>query len=413
MADILPNLRHLRCFLEVAQAGGIGAAAELVHLSQPAVTQAIIGLEARFGTALFNRRPEGMFLTGQGRVLQRRMVRVFSLLSEGAREASRVAARHGARPESGFQSHLTASHLRALVALSRAGSFSQAARDCGISQPSIHRAARELERTAGMAFFTATGQGINLSRAGLILAKAVQLAQSEFQQGCAELSALAGHDSSHIRVGSLPLSRSAILPRAMHELIGAGGAIQVHNIDGPYGELLRALRFGELDFLIGALRTPPPGDDVVQEPLFDDQLALVVGPGHALAGRRDLTLDAVTAYPWVAPPKTTPAGDYLFRRLGIGAMQVTPVRVVSSSLVLVRGLLARGDYVSIMSLNQIALELSLGQIVPLDLPLPGSSRAIGLTMRAGWRPTPTQARFLQMIRAAAQAESGAVNSQIE
>ena len=37
----------------------------------------------------------------------------------------------------------------------------------------------------------------------------------------------------------------------------------------------------------------------------------------------------------------------------------------------------------------------------LDLPLPESARPIGLTLREGWMPTPTQARFLDLLRAAA------------
>jgi DNA-binding transcriptional LysR family regulator len=82
-------------------------------------------------------------------------------------------------------------------------------------------------------------------------------------------------------------------------------------------------------------------------------------------------------------------------------MDATPVRVVTSSMVLVRGMLARGDYLTILSPRQAAVEIEQGLMVPLDIPLPGSSRPIGLTTRAGWMPTPTQARFLQLLRDAA------------
>lgn len=53
-------------------------------------------------------------------------------------------------------------------------------------------------------------------------------------------------------------------------------------------------------------------------------------------------------------------------------------------------------------LSQAAVEITRGMMVPLDVPLPGSSRPIGLTTRAGWMPTPAQARFLDLIRAAAR-----------
>ena len=405
MTEDFPNLRHLRAFMEVAGAGGISAAAHRVHLSQPAVTQAISGLEKRFGGALFERLPEGMFATAEGEVLLLRVRRLFDHLAEGAGRAVRLAGRREGKPVADFHLRVTAAQLRALVAIGEAGNFSLAARRLGISQPSIHRAGRDLERQAGIRLFAPTRRGIELTAAAEAFARAVKLAAAEYAQGLTELTRLRGQDTTRIAVGSMPLSRSEILPAACDALLREAQGAQIRLVDAPYGELLRELRQGELDVLIGALREPPPAEDVVQEPLFDDTLAVVVGPGHPLVGRSGLTLDDTLAYPWIAPPKEAPAGAYLYRTLGIGALADTPVRVVSSSMVLVRGMLARGDYLTILSPRQAAVEIAQGAMVPLDLPLPGSARPIGLTTRVGWMPTPTQARFLELLRQAARREA--------
>ncbi|MEJ1999600.1 MAG: LysR family transcriptional regulator, partial [Maritimibacter sp.] len=66
----------------------------------------------------------------------------------------------------------------------------------------------------------------------------------------------------------------------------------------------------------------------------------------------------------------------------------------------------RGDYVTILSPRQAAVEIAQGLMVPLDIPLPDSARPIGLTTRAGWMPTPTQARFLSLVRSAAARPNG-------
>jgi LysR family transcriptional regulator, regulator for genes of the gallate degradation pathway len=397
------NIRHLRVFMEVAARQGISAAAARVHLSQPAVTQAIAGLERHLRTRLFDRRPEGMFTTETGAALLLRVQRLFRILEQGAETCRRVAGRRAGAAGTGFHMRVTAPQLRALVAIWECGDFSLAARDIGISQPSVHRAARDLEKLAGMAFFTASRNGIELTPQAEAFARAVKLAAAELRQGFDEIARLGGQDSSRIVVGSMPLSRTSILPTAIHALLQDGGAIQLRSVDGPYGELLKGLRLGDLDVLIGALRDPVPTDDVIQETLLQDPLAIVVSPGHPLAGQGGLTLADTLAYPWIAPPRTTPAGNYLYRVLGIGALGQTPVRIVASSLVLVRGLLARGDYVTILSLHQAALEHAQGLMVPLDLVLPDSTRPIGLTYRKTWSPTPTQARFLGLIRAAARA----------
>ncbi len=59
MSFEIPNIRHLRVFLEVVQCKSISKASEKVFLSQPAITQAIAKLEASLGTVLFQRRSDG------------------------------------------------------------------------------------------------------------------------------------------------------------------------------------------------------------------------------------------------------------------------------------------------------------------------------------------------------------------
>jgi DNA-binding transcriptional LysR family regulator len=132
--------------------------------------------------------------------------------------------------------------------------------------------------------------------------------------------------------------------------------------------------------------------------LFHDELVVIAHPSHPLAARPALTLEETLAYPWVAPPKDTPAGAYLFDELRIGERERTPVRVVSSSLALLRGILARGPYLSIISRHQIAVEVADGHVAPLPIPLKAPHRPIGLTFRVGWRPTATQAQFIDYLR---------------
>jgi LysR family transcriptional regulator of gallate degradation len=297
---------------------------------------------------------------------------------------------------------VTAAQLRALIALDEARSFSLAARNTGISQPSIHRAARDLERLAGFALFRAASHGVDLTQAAERLSRRARLAAAELQQAFFELDAWKGQDSTVITIGSMPLARSRILPKAMNAILHQKAGIQLRTIEGPYPELLRGLRYGASDFLIGALRDPVPTDDIVQEPLFDDALAIVVRAGHPLCGRAAVTLDDALAYPWIAPPKPTPAGSYLSNVLRIPEMENTPVVVVSSSLVLVRGLLLEGDYVTIISRHQVRMELGQGVLADLPIDLPDNMRPIGLTFRKGWRPTETQSLFLDCVRKAAQ-----------
>ena len=76
------NLRHLHTFGEVARLGSVSAAARAVHISQPAVTQAVAGVERYFGAALLTRSNSGVALTPAGELCARRIERSISHLRE-------------------------------------------------------------------------------------------------------------------------------------------------------------------------------------------------------------------------------------------------------------------------------------------------------------------------------------------
>ena len=65
----LPRIQALRCFITVAREGTVSRAAMLLHLTQPAVSLQLKGLEESTGLQLFNRTPGGFTLTEAGAAL--------------------------------------------------------------------------------------------------------------------------------------------------------------------------------------------------------------------------------------------------------------------------------------------------------------------------------------------------------
>ncbi len=459
MDAVFPNIRHLRVFVEVGRCGSVSQAAVRSNLSQPAVTQALAKLEKQVEVALFTRHKSGLYLSEIGQLYFGRVEKALELLALGAQSARRLgrleanssaaersfgetARREAVSPNSGptssgptssgptssvrsdqgganqsrpdqsrsdrargemprgfanFDRLMTAAQLRALIALSQRPNFTAAAKSIGLSQPSLHRAVRNLEALSGVTLFRKAETGIQFSPAAQALVRAAKLAWSELRQGNDEIDVHLGRDSSQIVVGTLPLPRTYLLPKTIHRMVQAFPGVQLRTIDGPFTEQARALQHGEIDFLVGALRSDLDPADFRTEKLFDDPLAVVAGVEHPLAGRSALTMADLLAYPWIAPPRNTPAGSYLYETLDIANLEETPVRVVSSSLVLVRGLLKQGPYLTILSRHQVHEELANASLVALDLPLANSSRPIGLTFRSHWRPTARQAAFLALM----------------
>ena len=395
----LPNIRHLNALQEVARNQRVGIAAEKIHMSQPAVTQAVAKFEQTIGAQLFERRSNGMFPTQIGEMFTGRIARTLDHLKSGEQQAQKIAERLSKTRRRNFYKLTTAAQLQSMIAIAQTGNYSHAARQLGISQPAVYRAAKELEKLSGIKLFDQIRRGVTLTPAAEIFVHHVRLAMAEIRQGFYEIEEYLGRDSTVISVGSLPLSRTSILPNAIDALLQeTGNKVQIRNIDGPYATLLRDLRFGDIDFIIGALRDPPPADDVIQETLFQDPLSIVVGANHPLLKRKSPSLKDTLNYPWIAPPRATPTGTYLYDTLKIPEAANTPVRIVSSSLILLRGLMMQKDYITIMSSKQIEVEHDQGLLFPLPIELTDSARSIGLTFRIGWKPTATQNRFIDLIR---------------
>jgi DNA-binding transcriptional LysR family regulator len=397
-----PNLRHLVLFDEVVRRGSVSAAARAAHLSQPAVTHAVSQIEAALGTRLMRRSYAGLALTAPGRVASRRVARSLQMLREAVAvvRTDAPAAANG-DPLRGISS----TQLNALIAVVEEGGFARAARRAGRARAAVHRAARQLERSLGAVLFEVTSYGVRPTREAEKLAVGTRLALAEIGQAQAEVAAAQGTGSGATVIGAMPLARSVLVAKAVLEFAEARPEHAISILDGPYESMLGALRRGAADVLVGALRDPIPFEDVTQEHLFDDPLAIIVGVQHPLAGGGAPSLAQLARFPWLAPRHGSPLRrhfDALLERLKVRPA-VAPIEC--NSLGAARSMLLASERLMLSSEHQIHHELETGQLVALPHPFGGVKRAIGLTVRRDWRPTEVQTQLIEGLRRHARAVS--------
>jgi LysR family transcriptional regulator of gallate degradation len=379
------NLRHLRALSAIVARGSMSAAAEVVSLSQPALTQGLAKLEAQLGAALFDRRADGMLPTEAGGALAARAEAAFAHLAGAARGGGRGFA----RPDR----LMTATQLRAFLALADAGSFVGAGLATGLSQPAIHRAVRDLEQVCGAVLVERRGRGIGLSEAGRRLARGIRLASAEIAAGIVEVAAEPG-GSGTIAVGAMPLSRAVLLPRAVARIAAQAPRARFDIVEGSWRELVEPLRDGAIDMMVGALRdTPPP--DLAQTPLLDDRLVIVGRAGHPLAGSTLPPREALLRFPWIVGRAGAPVRSLWQGLFADSEPPAAPIEC--GSVMVIRGVLRDSDFLTLLSPDQVALEIDSGVLATVGPTLASGGRVIGVTTRAGWRPTRLQVRFLAAL----------------
>lgn len=384
------NLRHVRALLAIHERGSISAAADAVSLSQPALTQGLAKLERLFGYTVFERRSGGMVATAVGEAVIHRARSAIDHLTLGAKGLTR-AFHH---PE-----HLmTMTQLRAFLAVTEAGSFMGAAHATGLSQSAVHRAVVDLEQVVGGELVERRGRGLWVNAAGKRLARGTRLAVGELNAAIADLGIEGGGEA--IALGALPLSRAFLVPAAMAKMVGELPRTHFEVVEGSWRELVEPLRDGLIDVIVGALR-PFEIADLYQLPLYEDRLVITAGSGHPLAGTDRPSMDALASFPWIVAPSGSPLRA-LWEQLFQGR-PLPPMPIECGSVMIIGRLLTDGDFLTLLSPDQVALQIRGGLLAQVGQPLEESTRVIGITTRRSWRPTATQRRFLELLSEVAAA----------
>lgn len=398
----LPNLRHLRIFAAVCRLRSVSRASLEIHLSQPAVTQAIAKIEEWAGTVLFDRRRTGCYPTQAANTLLTRVDLFFSQLDRAFRRSGQHSPAAQQREITSAISKLTTAQIRDAIALADSGSFEQAADMLAISVASLHRSVRELERAVQRQLFERSVRNLVVNSDGIELAGRFRLGVRELEYGLEELSALQGTVRASIYIGVLPLFPATTLANSVNELLAYYPEAQIYITEGSYFPLLNDLLSGKSDLLLSVLRAPEWAEDVREEPLLLDPWAIAAREGHPLASEARVNLRDLARFEWVLPNGDTPRRR-AFERMFKNVHPKPRVAAETNSLGVQRAILALSDRLTLLPRREIAFEERVGILKCLSYTPMISRRPDGIATRRDWHPTSVQQRFIDILRRQARA----------
>lgn len=145
--------------------------------------------------------------------------------------------------------------------------------------------------------------------------------------------------------------------------------------------------------------------DLCSEALFEEDMLILLRNNHPLLRHPDPRSQLATAQ-WVLPRANAPARNLLDKAFVTTGLPLPQPTVETGDAAMVRGLLQGSDMLAAVSASQMRFETDNGLLSVLPVPLPDTTRRIGLTFRAGSLPSPATQALLRFIYQ--QVQDGAV-----
>ncbi len=197
--------------------------------------------------------------------------------------------------------------LSALVAIADHGTFSAAARSLFTVQSNVSSHIARLEKELGTVLVDRSQGG--LTEDGERVVERARRILHELEDIAAEVATADGEVAGDVRLGMLGTTARWLLPRLLSVLGTEHPLVRAIVSEGSTSVLIPGLVSGR--FNAGVIHLPVDDPELTLEPLFAEDLLLVVHAEHPLAGRQELSLRELSAHRLLLPP----AGSALRRVL--------------------------------------------------------------------------------------------------
>ncbi|MBD8554283.1 pca operon transcription factor PcaQ [Rhizobium sp. CFBP 8762] len=292
-------------------------------------------------------------------------------------------------------------HLVTFVEVARTQSVGRAAVNLSVTQPAVSKTMRELEIILDVALFDRTKRGTALTQVGEIFLRHAEAGLEAFRRGVEELGAASSPGARPIRIGALPTVSARLLPAAVKGYMAHGLSASPRIVTGPNAYLMRELREGALDLVVGRMGQPAEMVDLAFEHLYSERIVLVGRTGHPLLQSASFDPQALRRVDMLLPPPGSvirATVDRLFLSEGLPYPRAV---VETVSLAFGRAYVRETDAVWIISEGVVLSDIADGTMKALPVDTSDTLGPVGITMTASAPVAATVDVFLREIRRAA------------
>ena len=285
--------------------------------------------------------------------------------------------------------------LKIFHTVARSGSFSRAAAELLISQPSVSIQVGDLERQFGTDLFEQVGKHVRLTEAGRVLDDYAARILALIDETRVAMDEVKGLRRGRLLLGATPTPGTYLLPALLGRFKEQYPSIEISLRLADTRRIQEMLLQHQLD--LGVIGGSVSFPDLEAAVLLNDELVLVVAPSHPFAALPSVRVADLAGEPFILRERGSgnrEAADEALHRAGV---HVTPVFEVEGAE-MVKQAVAANLGLSILSRCAVELEVAAGRLRIVPIEGLRIERAISLLSRRDHRLPRVAQAFLEMIR---------------
>jgi LysR family cyn operon transcriptional activator len=285
-------------------------------------------------------------------------------------------------------------HLRYFAALAETLHFTRAAERTHVTQSTLSHQIKQLEEELGVTLFDRVGKRVTITEVGDRLLSEILPALRQIDLATNSVTVKPGSATGHLRVGATYSFNISLVPSCIANFLTRNPEVKVLAEELSQDLIIERLVAGDLD--LGIAYRPTDGDQLWFEPLYNEELKLVVNSAHPLAKRKRLRMVELHNLRMALLPKTFGTRkllDECFRSAGAEPLVVVEMNTLLPMVELVR----KTDLACIVADTAVG---ATDDMVVIELENPTPIRTPGLLWKKGGSDDPVLRQFASVVRRA-------------
>jgi len=294
---------------------------------------------------------------------------------------------------------MTLHQLEVFALVAKLGSFTKAAGELHIGQPSVSSLMVELQKELGIKLFEKLGIKTHLTEAGKRFLQKSQNILTMIKEAKEEIDDLKGFHKGKISIGGCGLATDSGLPSVVQTFKKAYPGVEIGLTIEQSSLLEKSLLEGDLDLAI--LSWPSRSNLLVSELWREEELIVIASPDHPLAKKRAVSLALLVKEPLIANLESHfgwKLVEQKFAELGVAFRPTVEVKTHSRARDAIKNAVLSNLGIGFLAKSHIVGDLKSGRLKTLRVPQLKLTRPLYITVPKNRKDLPLTQAFTKVLR---------------